>query len=122
MFCVMGAYPDTLAAVNAEFFVDPGFAILHTDCLGGTALEAVDAALAQFLIQTYGMVKLVHAAFHLQMSFRCQNSHISFTSMVIFVPTPSSVSIFMSSVYFFIFGSPIPAPKPRFLTSSGAVE
>ena len=50
MFCVMGAYPDTLAAVNAEFFVDPGFAILHTDCLGGTALEAVDAALAQSLI------------------------------------------------------------------------
>ena len=68
MFCVMGAYPDTLAAVNAEFFVDPGFAILHADCLGGAALDTVDTALAQFLIQSYGMVKLIHAAFHLQMS------------------------------------------------------
>ena len=68
MFCVMGAYPDTLAAVNAEFFVDPGFAILHANCLGGAALDTVDTALAQFLIQSYGMVKLIHAAFHLQMS------------------------------------------------------
>ena len=38
------------------------------------------------------------------------------------VPLPTKVSINISSVYFFILGSPIPAPKPRARTLSGAVE
>ena len=42
--------------------------------------------------------------------------------IVMVVPSPTTVSIFISSVYFFIFGSPIPAPKPRLLILSLAVE
>ena len=44
------------------------------------------------------------------------------TAIRIWVPSPTVEAIENSSVYFFIFGSPIPAPKPRLRTSSGAVE
>ena len=68
MLGVMWTMPDTFAAVNAELTGDPGLTVSNADCLGRTALDTVDTALAQFLIQSYGMVKLIHAAFHLQMS------------------------------------------------------
>ena len=46
----------------------------------------------------------------------------TFTVINNLVPFPSSVSIFNSSEYFFIFGKPIPAPNPSERTLSGAVD
>jgi len=44
------------------------------------------------------------------------------TVIVIVVPTPNSVCMSSLSVFFFILGSPIPAPKPISLTFCEAVE
>ena len=41
--------------------------------------------------------------------------------MVTVVPTPRTDSTVISSLYFFMLGRPMPAPKPRFRTESAAV-
>ena len=55
---VMWTMPDTFAAVNAELTGDPGLTISNADCLGRTALDTVDAALAEAFVKVYRMKEL----------------------------------------------------------------
>jgi len=58
MFGVMWTMPDTFAAVNAELTGDPGLTVSNADCLGRTALDTVDAALAEAFVKVYRMKEL----------------------------------------------------------------
>ena len=58
----MGTDPDTFAAVDAELVGYAGFATADSDGLSGTALNTVDAAHTQRLIQIYGMKKFIHGS------------------------------------------------------------
>ena len=51
-----------------------------------------------------------------------ESIYLLYIFKVIVVPSPITVSMFISSVYFLIFGRPMPAPKPSERTFSGAVE
>ena len=103
----MRADPDTFPAVNAELAVDLGFSSPNPNRFRWAPRNAVDAPCTQIRVQPHRMVKFIHYII---------------TAIVILVPTPILVSTSMVSVYFFMLGSPIPAPKPKDLTSSGAVE
>lgn len=110
----MGAVADTPAAVDAELVYDMCFSVMYPDCLSRAVFDTVDASLTDRFPKPYGTNKFVctHRQFPLY----------RLTFMVIVVPCPTTVSICISSEYRFIFGSPIPAPKPRERTSSRAVE
>ena len=56
--CVMAAGSDTFTAVNAELAGDPGLTVANADCLGRTALDTVDAALAEAFVKVYRMKEL----------------------------------------------------------------
>ena len=58
MLGVMWTMPDTFAAVNAELTGDPGLTVSNADCLGRTALDTVDAALAETFVKVYRMKEL----------------------------------------------------------------
>ena len=58
MLGVMWTMPDTFAAVNAELTGDPGLTVSNADCLGRTALDTVDAALAEAFVKVYRMKEL----------------------------------------------------------------
>ena len=88
------------------------FSVSDTDSLCRASLYAVHAADALAFIHSYRMKNIV---------IHNNNSYI-LNVRVIVVPTSISVSIFISSEYFLIFGRPMPAPKPSALTFSGAVE
>ena len=60
MLGMVGAYPDALPAVNTEFGINLCLSVPDPDRLGRAALDAVDASLAQFRIQTHRMVKFIH--------------------------------------------------------------
>jgi len=120
-FCLMWTQPYALAARNAPFVQDFRLAVSHTDCLGRTSFHTGYASLAFIGIEHNGIQHRFNFFVHFSLlNYRfCQSKSISMVSVV---PTPTSVSIFNLSEYVLIFGSPIPAPKPRFLTSSVAVE
>lgn len=122
---------DALAAVNAEFLDDVGFSILHPDGVGGAALDAVDTAPAQVFVEVDRMNKLVgHNDSPLEIGFvrkgalqsALSNCYKKYTTICTVVPSPRAEVISISSVYFFMLGRPIPAPKPRERIWSGAVE
>ena len=48
----------TFAAVNAELTGNPGLTVSNADCLGRTALDTVDAALAEAFVKVYRMKEL----------------------------------------------------------------
>ena len=52
---MMTAGTYTFAAVNAELTGDPGLTVSNADCLGRTALDTVDAALAETFVKVYRM-------------------------------------------------------------------
>ena len=60
MLGVMGTDPDALTAVNTELVIDAGLTAPHAYGLCGAALDAVDASLAQGLIQPHRMIKFIH--------------------------------------------------------------
>ena len=60
---VMAAYADTFAAVDTKFAGDDGFAVTDPDSFSGTALDTVDASVAQIFFQVNGMKKtIVHVS------------------------------------------------------------
>ena len=67
---MMTAGTYTFAAVNAELTGDPGLTVSNADCLGRTALDTVDAALAEALY-------LMCSFYHLPFSYKLAdpNSH-----------------------------------------------
>ena len=102
-------------------------AVSHADSLRGTSLYAVGAAHALLLVEPHRMEIRVHM--ENPPGAREHGRSVSnryyiplYTLSLIVVPTSFSVSMFISSVYFFILGRPMPAPKPRARTLSGAVE
>ena len=55
---MMTAGTYTFAAVNTELAGDAGFAVADADGLGRTALDTVDAALAEAFVKVYRMKEL----------------------------------------------------------------
>ena len=55
---MMTAGTYTFAAVNAELTGDSGLTVSNADCLGRTALDTVDAALAEAFVKVYRMKEL----------------------------------------------------------------
>ena len=58
---MVGTDPDTLSAVNAPLGDDMGLSIPNPDRLGGTPLDAVDAAFAGVGIQGHRMKSVSHS-------------------------------------------------------------
>ncbi len=85
-FCFVGTHADALTAVDAAVGVDFRVTVLNSDGFRRAVAHTGGAARAFFLIENYGMSVIV------------QKNHPKLTDIVIFVPSPTTVSIFMSSV------------------------
>ena len=67
---MMTAGTYTFAAVNAELTGDSGLTVSNADCLGRTALDTVDAALAEAFVKVYRMKEFfVHSITFLSVTY-----------------------------------------------------
>ena len=56
------AHPDTFAAVDTAIRENLRLAAPHPDGLGGTALNTVNAALAQRRVKPHGVIEFIHSS------------------------------------------------------------
>ena len=102
---------DALAAVYAPLAQDGRFAVADADRLRGAALHAPGAADAFLVFKIYRSVADAH-----------DDSFPAYTVIERVVPFPTSECMSKSSLYFFMLGRPIPAPKPSARMFWGAVD
>ena len=85
-FCLVRTNADALTAVNTAVGVDLCMTVFDSDRFRGAVTYASGATRTFFLIENNGMSVIV------------QNIHPKYTIIVIFVPSPTTVSICISSV------------------------
>ena len=100
-----GADYDATTALDALRFVHT-LGRCGVDGARRATLDAVCATAAFVSVKTHRVEICIHSN-----SF--QSDYFTNTLSLIVVPFPTSVSIIISSVYFFMLGRPIPAPKPN---------
>jgi len=117
------AVAHAFTAVDAALRRDDRLAVADADGFHRTELDAVDASLACVSVDADAVKIGIDLISQILSSFAGYFLLVQqLTVIVTVVPCPRTVSISIVSEFFFMLGRPMPAPKPRFLASSEAVD
>jgi len=97
-------------------------AVSDPDRLCGTMLKACGASGAFAFIKQHRVFVRIQGYERSFLRSRAEARSYMLTLITMRVPSPTTEDISILSLFFFIFGKPIPAPNPSERTLSGAVE